>query len=392
MSVSIYLLLKDGQTERGETTSLVRDVDGVQVRLAEVEYSSTSTRLVFELRHPYLESSREGALFSGFPSGDLAIEGFEPVARIEQRRGRAVEGIDRREIRLGAVQEPSKPVVFEIKRLCLYQSADTPLCDYRDGPWRFEWVPGSAAVDPISVTIPVNESQTIDGITVRVGEVKVSSSEIVVSVARFAGNRQLPQFGPDLEIVLPDGKVVHGEGGGGTSEDPPDMLKIYRFPSLPQGVREFTLRPPLTLTKGPAASIEISLQGLLDGVDLNSAIVAIPVEASTVVAGETMRVDALVIDQGKVRIQVKPVSASPRVLFSGTGPEPVVLIDSNGTSYGPVSGGVGFGKDLTGIISGRITTYEFEGVDLSAASRLRLLTAATTLIHAGGWEFHIRLP
>ncbi|HEX5370423.1 MAG TPA: hypothetical protein VFY10_13495, partial [Dehalococcoidia bacterium] len=75
------------------------------------------------------------------------VQGFAPVERIDQALHHGENGVDRRDLRLGAVQDPNAPVVFEIERLCPFQ-ADLH-CDYRDGPWRFEWTPGAAAVDSV---------------------------------------------------------------------------------------------------------------------------------------------------------------------------------------------------------------------------------------------------
>jgi DNA-binding CsgD family transcriptional regulator len=122
--------------------ALEADVAGVLVRIVSVEYSDTSTKLHLELHHPYLDSSRIGYIFGATRPSETAFEGFEAsvdAGRISLGRGQGA--IERREVTLGPVQDMNQEVKFEIKRLCLFQSADALGCESRDGPWRFAWVP-----------------------------------------------------------------------------------------------------------------------------------------------------------------------------------------------------------------------------------------------------------
>jgi DNA-binding CsgD family transcriptional regulator len=131
-----------------QSPALEADVAGVLIRLVNVEYSSTSTTLHLELHHPYLDTSRLGYLFVFNTGSDLAFEGFESVERTQATRHRASGGIDRTEMRLGAVRDLNQEVKFEIRRLCLFPSQDAIGCDFRDGPWTFAWVPATGPLPP----------------------------------------------------------------------------------------------------------------------------------------------------------------------------------------------------------------------------------------------------
>jgi DNA-binding CsgD family transcriptional regulator len=146
--------------EQPQPPGLEADVAGVLVRIVNIEYSSTSTTLHLELRHPYLDTTRTGYLFLPTSNpNDVTSEGFQSVDRIQGALHRATGGIDRREMKLGAVEDVNREVAVEIKRLCLFQSADDPRCEWRDGPWRFAWVPATGPATPTPCGLPVGPAR-----------------------------------------------------------------------------------------------------------------------------------------------------------------------------------------------------------------------------------------
>src|SRR5690606_665422 len=130
--------------------------DGVTVRLVDVEYASTSTRLHLEIERPEDVFARVGYYYRPPFDPEVHLEGFAPVDRLDITTiGRAEGDVDRIEYGLGEVLDPGQLLVFEISRLCAAESRAQGQC--REGPWRFEWTPGAEAVDPADVTIPIDE-------------------------------------------------------------------------------------------------------------------------------------------------------------------------------------------------------------------------------------------
>jgi hypothetical protein len=231
-------------------------VAGIEVRIANVEYSSTSTVIHLELVHPTFEQSRIGYFFFFAPS-DIKLSGFADEFPITRTIRRGVDHVDRREFRVGEVLDPTEPVGLVIERLCLLRDGITPACDYQDGPWVFEWIPGSASVDPVDRRLELRQSKEVAGVTVTLDEIRLSSNEMLIT-ARFisAMNPSETVLPGTLSMIQGGGKDLPAEGGGGGTEDVPGLLKWYRFPVPDASVDEVTIRVEIEPgTNGPSGEV-----------------------------------------------------------------------------------------------------------------------------------------
>ena len=257
LSIGIgYLLVSQSDDESDDPSSgsggLEAAVAGIAGRITQVEYSSTSTLIHLEFEHPTLDESRLGNLFF-FTPDDMTLEGFNPAFPMVHTIRRGVSGIDRRELRVGAVEDPLQAVTLSIARLCVLRSADTPACDYRDGPWTFRWTPGLDAVDPIARRSRIDQMQEIDGVVVSLLEVQISSNEMLVT-ATFEGESLVTGqrvVTGDMRMTTTSGKDVHAEGGGGSSDEPSGIVKFFRFPAPDPGLTE--VRITAEIEPGPGA-------------------------------------------------------------------------------------------------------------------------------------------
>jgi hypothetical protein len=392
-----YFAVFRAEPEANPLDALVAESNGVTMRIVDIRYGATSTRVTLDLYHPYLDTSRTGRLFMPFSDNELYLEGFEPVDRIERRGGRAIDGVERLELRLGAVKDPDRSVVISIERICVLQVDEA--CEFRDGGWRFEWVPGPEAVDPRDVRIEVNQERSTDGIRISLSKVHVSSLEVLVTLSADAS--EYLSGGPfhrvDLAVrpimTLPDGTSVGGEGGGGSPEDPASTFKTYRFPALPEDVHSFaiSIEPFLTEQMRPL-EFRFSLAGRVSAADLQSqTLTNVAIGEEITVEGETLRLTHAQVGQGLITLVVENFTpGQSSVLFGGRGS--AMLMDANGLPHSSRSGSAGLGKLDGGLFRADSSSHSFANLDVSALGNLRLTTQTMGYVLHGPWRFEIRVP
>lgn len=217
------------------------------VTLVDAVASSSQTVVEVLIEHPDFPKSREGmegvTLGPGLLVGqDLHLSGFREQ-EVRMRHVRREAGALRLVLELPPPASFEESLIITLDAIPLNVEADsqTGQRDFHtfDGPWRFEFTPRVEEVQQRHEQFAVNRSTTTGPITIRVNDVSLSATEMVISVHFDApphidwSTLRVPEVHYGDQRL--DGRQlpVNGERDGET--------QLWSFPALPAGVGSFEL-------------------------------------------------------------------------------------------------------------------------------------------------------
>jgi len=383
-------------------------VNGITVRLIKATFSSNETHLWLELEHPTCTIEDITPPISLFVpmqlERDIALQGFED-AEVRGERNMADGNIEPIQLSLGPVADSQQLVVVEILRLWARQPNGP--AQLVEGPWRFEFTPGKAAIDPLDKEIVVNQSVEHDGIKIDVERIHLSSSKVKVYCEMTLNLSECVGQTGSATFIYPDGTFVGGEGGGwgefGCGPAGRQKSLVFDFPPLPEGV------PTLTLKFGEFSKAEpspytavIPLPDEVRAVDAASLkeLLRFPLGDTISLAGAELRVDYVELgpyrgsreEVNVVALKIENANlGEPSVVFLGPGSHPS-LSDDVGNTYAATWSGEKHRQSESREIEAVETYLRFVGPLQPGVTELRLTADSIARILKGPWKFEVAIP
>ena len=358
----------------------------VTVTLVEASFSSSDTRLVFDIEDHLTPAGQASEPYLVIP--DVSYSGFASQGYPMLSTQATGPHTARNTVRLGPVEAAEKPVVFHIGVVGLDFERGGE--DDVTGPWHFEFIPGQAAVDPINFDVAVNQTACADEICISVDRLHFSTPAVDVHY-RLESNKEGFRGAPGypVRMIFADGTWAPGNG----TSDPNQLTgsETAAFEPLPAGVRTFKLAfgPYLADLPGPF-DISVPVGGKLPRTPAAVAEEA-TLDYGTTLANEEFVVKSLVVDQQGFELRLENVNQKARSVVQAS----YALIDASddrGNSYSWAGGGEAFGEDALGSMTAESIGIRFEGKLDPQAQVLRLRIDGLGKLLYGPWEFDVAIP
>jgi hypothetical protein len=288
-------------------------VGDITARAVEANFSSTETQLVLELSrpNPSAEAQRRGFQFL-VPAQEIKFSGVEGPVGIGEQTSKTdpPRETDVLRLRFGRVVDPLRSVAIEFSRLAVMREDGG--YDWFDGPWRFEFVPGLAAVDVIGIRLPIDWAINKDGLEIAVDDIRFSSSEILLDYTMrvyFDLEGFVLPVGREAVMRYPDGRFAIGRAITGrtvSSGSAPIGPITLSFPPLPEGIESFTIEfGPFTAQQSGTYAVTIDLAAKLVGIDRANppSGTSIRLGQEILVNGEKLRVNTLRLEPGSIEVK-----------------------------------------------------------------------------------------
>lgn len=238
--------------QRGDTT----------VSLVRVDVTASHTVVEFAIEDPIFPQNFEAmynlSIWSPLlPGEDLDLSGFTEEAVLGRRESRQA-GVLRLVLELPPPANFEQPVVIEIEELQLLETetgAQRGQIHSLQGPWRFEFVPQVPESQRQERRILVDQAQQTDGIILTVTEVKISSTEAVVSYRLEESTNEHVEMLSAPRLTY-QGQTFEGRARGGNVGD----VKTVSFPVLPLNIGDFELAfGPFWVSRGDPVSFMLDV-------------------------------------------------------------------------------------------------------------------------------------
>ena len=351
---------------------LVSTDQGITVRLQNGSYSSTRSTFLLAMDNPFAASTRIGPLFAPIDDASIQVSGLASEKVLGQRPGRGEGGVETRLLSLGPVT--GEQVSIEITKLCVFVSPDGP-CEERTGSWSFQFSPGTDADDPIAIRKVVNQEATVDGVTFRIGELALSSSETIVTYSVEHEGETLKPAGALLEMLDDNGNYVSGRTNAKDG--------TVSFPPVSVGAESVKLRArDFLLQLVSPSEVAFDLPGLQEGRPVDGRI-----DRSFDVNGDSFLVEGFTFDGAVLKIAIRNTSPSPQLLFSGVTADAELTAES-GAVFPLRSRGVSFTKDESGSATPGVEYLSFD-IGALSAGKVVLRSGVIGRLLKGPWAFEL---
>ena len=371
LASAIQSNLASPATESQLPESIVNQVivkDGVRVHFSSAEFASDATVLHLELGldgasatpNTYLPIRPEQIQVHGI-SGDPKT--FGQVAERPVDHGQLPV-----DLVVGPVSNPNAGASISITELDVLDQNGSYKSIF--GPWLLTLSPDQIKIDPVDVTIPLQQTVQRNGIAINLLQAHLSSRAVSVryTTSGLTDGQFIPANGSVIQMVLPDGETFSGSMQQGAGTSITDGVAL--FPPLPVGLKSFSLSfgPFIVVDPNPAqATFSIPPR-----VRTAPAGTFVAISRPFVLGTEQMQVVGISQKEGRITIVVSnaDTAGQGRILFVGPDTDGQILVDDQGNSYSPLGGSTGLQRGAAGALSAGMSTIQFEGSIASDASTL----------------------
>lgn len=346
--------------------------------LANISFSGTRTIIVMDVSNDLVQVPTERSP-AFLDVASIQLSGVNPTRGVRVLGfGRPDAKTVRYRLEAGPATTGDAPVTVTVQRAFL-RDADG-LSTIAEGPWKFEAIPGSAALDPKARVVPVLQSVQADGISITLRELRLSSDETVLAYELQAPPAFLGPPSAPARIYFEDGSFIHGvpveqpHGQGG--------VQLISFPPLPDSTQNITVDFGSYLLRTEGSDLSIGLPGVASLGEQITLSQRLPTPGGDIVA-QSLRTaaDSFAVELGPEQAGVPGLTASPHAHLEA--------VDNFGHSYPIATRGVLFGKNASGRAFFEREVLSFTEPLDPRATQLSLKVSEFARLVSGPWQFSL---
>ncbi|MCO5178349.1 MAG: hypothetical protein M9890_15450 [Thermomicrobiales bacterium] len=383
-----------GDQSASSAAGIVRESDGVTIRLDNVDATQIQTELTFTVTLPdeAVESHVPDVLGPIFPGNQLKLDGIEPQTsglNIQMKPHQTGETSLTMTLTLGPVTDPAQGATVTFANLPFALDEGGPVVV--DGPWEFPLQPELFSAMKSTTSIALGKSVASQGLTITVDRVTNSDAGLFVNFT-IASERTgaTDRATNEVRLNLEDGSTIVAtqieqlDGDGGSIQSNGSNTFVATFP------------PP----KESDLSATVSFGPFSSGVPETALIVINDPfgdwsSEPLILHGERLEVTQVTIDEATGELtalveNTEPVESATRMFGSPMG-HLMTATDTDGNVFIPVMGATSLRKSEDGTLGAGEHGAIFAGID-PATPMLTLSSSQTGEFLDGPWEIDVQLP